>query len=102
MKPATLDDVTELLRELVASTRPPSALIDREVFASMLLIGVSTFDRLRAAGDIGPSEIHVGGSIRWHRAEVEAWLATPTPRGDLHTSRTWPTVWKQKSDNYHD
>jgi predicted DNA-binding transcriptional regulator AlpA len=67
-------------------------LIDRDEFAQRLSVGVSTLDRLRAAGKVGPRAIKCGG-IRFHLAEVTAWLATPTAAGELHSAATWPPVW---------
>ena len=66
--------LTELraIRKLLADARPePAALLDRPALAALLDIGVSTLDRMKAAGQIGLPEVRVGGSVRWHRAEVE-------------------------------
>jgi predicted DNA-binding transcriptional regulator AlpA len=67
-------------------------LIDRDEFAHRLSVGVSTLDRLRSAKRIGPREIKCGG-VRFHLAEVMAWIATPTPSGDLHDAATWAPIW---------
>lgn len=88
--------LTELraIRKLLADARPePAALLDRPALAALLDIGVSTLDRMKASGQIGPPEVRVGGSVRWHRAEVEAWLAHRTPAGELHDGKAWPPVW---------
>lgn len=66
--------------------------MDRPALAALLDIGVSTLDRMKASGQIGPPEVRVGGSVRWHRAEVEAWLAHRTPAGELHDGKAWPPV----------
>ena len=90
--------LTELraIRKLLADARPePAALLDRPALAALLDIGVSTLDRMKAAGQIGPPEVRVGGSVRWHRAEVEAWLAHRTPAGELRDGKAWPSVWPQ-------
>ena len=80
----------------VTETRPvPSdhaRLIDREEFARRLTVGMSTLDRLRAAGKVGPRAIKCGG-VRFLLAEVVAWLSTPNPAGELHDAVTWPAVW---------
>lgn len=68
-------------------------LIDREEFARRLSIGVSTFDRLRAAGRIGPLPIRLGGALRFRLVEVVAWITTPAPNGELHDNETWSAVW---------
>jgi predicted DNA-binding transcriptional regulator AlpA len=67
-------------------------LIDREEFARRLAVGVSTLDRLRAAGKIGPRPVRCGG-IRYRFAEVAAWIANPTPSGGLYDAATWAPVW---------
>ena len=94
-EPVTLADVLTVLvsiRDTLAA--PPSELIDRETLAAMLMLGVSTLDTQRAAGRIGPQPVRVGGSIRWQRDEVAAWLRTPTASGELHDAKTWPHVWQ--------
>src|SRR5262245_19439342 len=68
-------------------------LIDREEFARRLSVGVSTLDRLRAAGQVGPRAIKFGG-VRFLLAEVAAWLATPAVNGELHDATTWPSIWE--------
>lgn len=68
-------------------------LIDRDEFARRGAIGTSTFDRLRAAGKIGPRAVRLGGAVRFILPEVIAWLSHPTPSGELHTAETWPAVW---------
>lgn len=67
-------------------------LIDRDELARRLSVGVSTLDRLRAAGKIGPRAIRCGG-VRFLLAEVAAWLSTPDPAGELYDAATWPAVW---------
>src|SRR5579871_1265029 len=69
-------------------------LIDRDELARRLSIGVSTLDRLRAAGKIGPRPIRIGGVIRFLLAEVTAWLSTPDQNGELHDAATWVAVWQ--------
>lgn len=92
---ATLADVVGLLRELVAAAKPPVAMIDLREFATLMKIGESTFERLKATPDVGPQPVRIGGSLRWNRAEVVAWLNNPNHRGELHDAKTWPAVWRQ-------
>lgn len=92
---ASLDDVLHVLKEIADRIKPASTLIDRSEFASMVSIGISTFDKLKAAGSIAPAAVWIGGSLRWNRDEVRAWLSTPTHKNELHDSRSWPGVWKQ-------
>jgi predicted DNA-binding transcriptional regulator AlpA len=79
------------------SNPPPESadharLIDREEFAQRLAVGVSTLDRMRAAGRVGPRPIRFGG-IKFRFAEVAAWIATSTPSGGLYDAATWAPVW---------
>lgn len=74
---------------------PSAVLVGRRGLAAMMSVGVSTGDKLRAAGLIGPAVIRVGGSVRWHRAEVEAWLAHRAPNGELYDATTWPAIWER-------
>jgi hypothetical protein len=50
--PTALDAILDLLRDRLA---PPAALLPRETFAALLAVGLSTFDRLRETGAIGPT-----------------------------------------------
>lgn len=84
-----LDILLMGLRDLLA---PPAALLTRETFAALLDIGPSTFDKLRAAGKIGPQPIHLAG-LKWHRDEALAWLRHRGHAGELHDAKTWPAVW---------
>lgn len=88
--PADLDTLLALLRDRLA---PPAELLTRETFAALLVIGTSTFDRLRETGAIGPRPIRLAG-LKWHRGEVLAWLRHRGPDGELHDAKTWPAVWE--------
>lgn len=91
----SLDVVCDLLRDIRdAVARPSALLLTRETFAALLDVGVSTFDRMRAAGQIGPRPVQCAG-LRWHRDEVAAWLTHRDPSGDLHDAKSWPALWKQ-------
>ena len=90
IRPTSLEPTTPDVRPEVADT---ARLIDRGEFAHRAALAVSTFDRLRAAGKIGPRAVRVGGSVRFMLPEVIAWLSHPTPSGELHTIETWPAVW---------
>ena len=72
-----------------------TVLEGRRGFAALMGLGTSTFDKLRAAGRIGPPVIRLGGSVRWHRAEIEAWLAHRAPSGELYDATSWPAIWMQ-------
>jgi len=43
----------------------------------------------------GPPVIRLGGSVRWHRSEIEAWLAHRAPSGELYDATSWPAIWMQ-------
>lgn len=92
----SLDELLKLLRDRFV---PTAGLIDREMFAALLGVGVSAFDRLRSAGAIGPRPVRLRGSatVRFSRAEAEAWIAHPGPGGELHDAATWPAVWEALS-----
>jgi predicted DNA-binding transcriptional regulator AlpA len=92
----TADVLRELraIRALLAETRhPPGELLDRGELAALTALGGSTVDRLRAAGGFGPADVRVGGSVRWRRAEVLAWIAHPLPSGELMTRAAWVPFW---------
>ncbi len=86
---ADLDALLKLLRDRLA---PAPELLTRDTFAALLDVGVSTFDRLRETGAVGPKPIRFAG-WKWHRAEVLAWLSNRAPSGDLFDAETWPSVW---------
>lgn len=73
-------------------------LIDRDELARRLSLGVSTLDRHRAAGRVGPRAIRCGG-IRFLLTEVVAWLSTPDTTGELYDADTWPAVWAAMQKN---
>lgn len=87
--PTALGELLDLLRDRLA---PPSELLDREALARLLNLGVSTLDRLREAGEIGPRPIRLGGAVKWHREEVLLWLRHRDRAGELYDVKTWPAV----------
>lgn len=87
---ATFNALIEFLRDRLA---PPAELLTRETFAALLDVGVSTFDRQRETGVIGPRPMRLAG-VKWNRAEVMAWLRHRGPDGELFDSKTWPAVWE--------
>lgn len=90
-----LDMLSELraIRVLLAATRPPGELLDKSELAVLAALGESTVDRLRSTGVFGPADVRVGGSLRWRRAEVLAWIAHPRPDGELMDRETWKAFW---------
>lgn len=91
--PTTTPTLGALLDSLRSQLAPPAELLTRETLAALLDLGVSTFDRLREAGVIGPRPVRLGGGLRWHREEVLAWLRCRRADGELHTTETWPAAW---------
>jgi predicted DNA-binding transcriptional regulator AlpA len=55
-------------------------LIDIRQLAALLSRSVASLERDQAAGRL-PAPVRVGGSKRWRRAEVEAWVAAGCPAG---------------------
>lgn len=92
--PADATAELKAIRKLLEAVHTPAALLGREEMAVLLGCGLSTFDRLKAAGKVGPTATDFGGP-KWHRPEVEAWLSHRTPAGELFDARAWPAVWKQ-------
>jgi hypothetical protein len=88
--PTALEVILELIRSRLA---PPAELLTRETFAALLDVGVSTLDRLRETGAIGPQPFRLAG-LRWNRDEALAWIHHRGPDGGLVDSKTWPAVWQ--------
>ncbi len=72
---------------------PPDLLPLAEV-AAQLGIGLSTAERLKAAGNIVPPPVTLAG-LKWRRRELLAWLAHPGPDGQLLTVAELLPVWRQ-------
>ena len=53
-------------------------LITAEQLGGILGVSVRTVWRLRSAGKL-PLPVQLGGSIRWKRGEVEAWIDANCP-----------------------
>lgn len=53
-------------------------LLSAEELAAMLSISKRSLWRLRSAGQL-PRAVQLGGSTRWRRIEVEAWIAAGCP-----------------------
>ena len=53
-------------------------LIDIDQLSLLLRRSVASLERDQAAGRL-PAQVYVGGSRRWRRAEVEAWVAAGCP-----------------------
>jgi len=55
------------------SDEPYPELLTVGQFAKMLQVSARTVWRLESAGEV-PKPIRVGGNVRWHRGDVQAWL----------------------------
>jgi len=75
--PAAPPDAVPVQIEVEAA---PLVLTARDA-AALLKIGKSTFLRLHAAGKV-PQPVRFGRSVRWRRAEIEAWVAAGAPSRD--------------------
>lgn len=85
----TLNAIRDLLQ---AQTRTSSELLTRDGIAALLNVGVSTFDRMKAAGKIGPASLQCGG-LKWVRREVLSWLENRDRNGELLNSADWSVMW---------
>jgi predicted DNA-binding transcriptional regulator AlpA len=62
----------------VAADLPEALLVPDTVAARMASVGRSTWWRLHAAAKT-PAAVKLGRSVRWNRAELEAWIAAACP-----------------------
>jgi predicted DNA-binding transcriptional regulator AlpA len=83
------------LFELIAKPAPVNVMIAKPELAKMVAVSVSTIDRMRPTGELGPQPVLIGDSLRWSRIEVEAWLANRQTDGSLHDAESWAIVWPQ-------
>lgn len=92
----TLDDVCKLLTQvrdlLDAQAHPQAELLTRDAVARLLSVGVSTFDRLRAAGKVGPEAVELAG-VKFVANEVRAWVTNRDHTGELYDADSWPAIW---------
>ena len=64
-----------------AGREAPGLLIDIGQLVVLLRRSAASLERDQAAGRL-PAPVYVGGSRRWRRAEIEAWVAAGCPAGD--------------------
>ena len=57
---------------------PAPLLIDIHALAALLGRSVASLERDQAAGRV-PAPVRLGGSKKWRRAEIEAWVAAGCP-----------------------
>lgn len=56
-----------------------SLLLKIEDVATLLRMSVRSVNRLRSAGDL-PDPVELLSSVRWRRADIEAWVAAGCPK----------------------
>jgi predicted DNA-binding transcriptional regulator AlpA len=61
-----------------ALQQPPPLLQDIDALASLLSRSIPSLRRDDAAGRL-PQAVRLGGSKRWRRAEIEAWIEAGCP-----------------------
>ena len=71
-----------------AEVPAPGLLIDIGQLVALLRRSVASLERDQAAGRL-PAPVYVGGSRRWRRAEIEAWVAADCP-----DRQTWQPLWQ--------
>jgi predicted DNA-binding transcriptional regulator AlpA len=64
----------------------PSLLVDIRELSALLSRSAGSLERDQAAGRL-PAPIYVGGSRRWRREEIEAWVAAGCP-----DRKTWDAI----------
>jgi predicted DNA-binding transcriptional regulator AlpA len=72
----TANDATE-----VPVPTEEGLLIDIDQLSVLLRRSVASLERDQAAGRL-PAQVYVGGSRRWRRAEIVAWVAAGCPPRD--------------------
>lgn len=66
-------------------------LLDRDALAAYLSVSPSHVSRLDSAGRI-PRPIRLGGSVRWHRPTIDAWLAECARTGETIDRAEWAAL----------
>lgn len=61
-----------------AADAPPPLLLDIKCLAVLLTRSVASLERDQAAGRL-PAPVRIGGSKKWRRADIEAWVAASCP-----------------------
>jgi len=80
---------------IVESAVGNKRLIRLKDLFDLLDVSKPTGHRLIAAGKIGPRAIRLTSAcVRFCAEEVDAWLSTRRPDGNLHDTKTWPAVWE--------
>ncbi len=63
-------------------------LFRREAAAEYSAVGLSTWDRLTAAG-LTPEPVKLGGAVLWSRRELAVWIDHGCPN-----RATWTPIWQ--------
>ena len=75
------DDTAEVPAPDTGADSGNGLLIDIGQLAALLRRSVASLERDQAAGRV-PAPLYVGGSRRWRRAEIVAWVAAGCPARD--------------------
>ncbi len=70
--------MTETTQPTGATAPPQPLLVDIHALAGLLDRSVASLERDQAAGRL-PAPVRIGGSKRWRRADIEAWVAAGCP-----------------------
>jgi excisionase family DNA binding protein len=65
-----------------AAPQVPSLTVDAREAARLIGVSLSHVHNLRHSGRWGPTPIYLGRSVRFSRAELEAWVASGSPSLD--------------------
>jgi predicted DNA-binding transcriptional regulator AlpA len=92
-------DPLDALRDHPAAGRPASLaaaveplLVSAKQAAAMCGVSLATWHRWSAAARC-PAPVRIGATVRWRRAELEAWTAAPRgPDGQLPDRMTWEAL----------
>ena len=57
-------------------------LLDIKAVSLRLSVSVRTVQRLDSSGKL-PRPIRVGGSVRWRKSDIDAWIAEECPTRDV-------------------
>ena len=69
---------TPLVLEAPAAAAEPALLLPARQAAALCGVSPATWWRWEAAGKI-PAAVRIGSTVRWRRAELEAWTAAGCP-----------------------
>jgi len=72
-------------KDQTVSSETTSLLLSARTLAQRLAVSVRTLWRLRSSGKL-PEPVHLGGAVRWRKADIDAWVAAGCPDLQPQTS----------------